>query len=72
MYIPVCTYLYVHTYMYISVCYIRIYVCICGCIFTCMYAHVYKYIHSVAGATKANYIPQLLYNYNKRHFGLLL
>ena len=24
-------------------------------------------INSVAGATKANYIPQPLYNYNKRH-----
>ena len=30
------------------------------------------YIHSIAMATKANYIPQLKYNYNKRHFGLLL
>ena len=36
--------------------------------------NVYMYIciHSVAGATKANYIPQLLHNYNKRHFGLIL
>ena len=34
--------------------------------------YIISHIHSVAGATKANYIQQLLYNYNKRHFGLLL
>ena len=30
------------------------------------------YTPAIAGATKANYTPQLLYNYKKRDFGLLL
>ena len=30
------------------------------------------YIHSVAGATKANYIPQLVYNFKRGTLGLSL